>query len=119
MLSIISFFLLQKAEYKAAAGKGNNTEEASDSAEDCSAGRYGFFGMINSKDKHEERKFVAVHDLSEHVGKDAVWVRGRVHNTRAKGKQCFLILRQQSSTVQCIAAVGDQISKQLVKFAGK
>lgn len=76
-------------------------------------------GIINSKEKHEERKFVPVHHLSQYVGKDPVWVRGRVHNTRAKGKQCFLILRQQSSTVQCILAVGEHVSKQFVKFAGK
>lgn len=76
-------------------------------------------GIINSQEKHEERKFVPVHELTQQVGKDAVWVRGRVHNTRAKGKQCFLILRQQSSTVQCILAVGENVSKQFVKFAGK
>lgn len=75
--------------------------------------------MIQSKDKRSERKFVAVSELSQHVGKGVVWVRGRVHTSRAKGKQCFLILRQQSSSVQCILAVNDIISKQMVKFAGK
>ncbi|XP_023292518.2 aspartate--tRNA ligase, cytoplasmic [Lucilia cuprina] len=108
----------KKAEHRAAAGKVDNTAEAGDSSEDCSAGRYGMSGIINSQNKHEERKFVAVHELNQHVGKDAVWVRGRIHNTRAKGKQCFLVLRQQSSTVQCILAVGENISKQFVKFAG-
>lgn len=75
-------------------------------------------GIINSKQTFD-RNFVPVHELVQYVGKAPVWIRGRVHNTRAKGKQCFLILRQQSSTVQCIVAVGDNISKQLVKFAGK
>lgn len=77
------------------------------------------YGIINSKDKHDERNFVTVPELKQHVGKQSVWLRGRVHTSRAKGKQCFLILRQQSSTVQCIVAVGDNISKQMVKFAGK
>ncbi|XP_013099686.2 aspartate--tRNA ligase, cytoplasmic [Stomoxys calcitrans] len=108
----------KKAEHKAAAGKGENGDNAGDSAEDCSAGRYGMCGIINSKEKHDERKFVAVTELSSHMGKGPVWVRGRVHTCRAKGKQCFLVLRQQSSTVQCILAVGDNVSKQMVKFAG-
>lgn len=107
----------KKAEHKAAAGKENaNANE--DSEKDCSEGKYGSAGMIQSKDKKEERVFVFVHDLKKHVGKANVWIRGRVHTTRSKGKQCFLVLRQQSSTVQCILSVNDQISKQMVKFAG-
>ncbi|XP_068147821.1 aspartate--tRNA ligase, cytoplasmic-like [Drosophila tropicalis] len=72
--------------------------------------------MIQSKDKRSERIFVTVPELVNHVDNGLVWVRGRVHTSRAKGKQCFLILRQQSSTIQCILAVNDIISKQMVKF---
>lgn len=108
----------KKAEYKAAAGKniGDGAEEGE--GQDCSLGRYGIADMIQSKDKKEERRFVSVPELKQHVGQGLVWVRGRVHTSRCKGKQCFLILRQQSSTVQCIAAVGEATSKQMVKFAG-
>ncbi|EDW10397.1 aspartate--tRNA ligase, cytoplasmic [Drosophila mojavensis] len=111
--------LAKKAEHKAdtAAALAAN-EAAGDNAADHAAARYGLSEMIQSKDKRSEREFVTVPELSAHVGKGLVWVRGRVHTTRAKGKQCFLILRQQSSTVQCILAVGDIISKQMVKFAG-
>lgn len=75
--------------------------------------------MIQSTAKHTDRNFIMVHDLST-CGKDAlVWVRGRVHTSRAKGKQCFLVLRQQSSTVQCVLAVNENtVSKQMVKFSG-
>ncbi|KAH8272601.1 hypothetical protein KR026_012418 [Drosophila bipectinata] len=105
----------QKAENASAAAAQN---AGGDGAEDHAAGRYGLSEMIQSKDKRSERNFVPVPELSGQVGKGLVWVRGRVHTSRAKGKQCFLILRQQSSTVQCILAVGDIISKQMVKFAG-
>ncbi|XP_039481674.1 aspartate--tRNA ligase, cytoplasmic [Drosophila santomea] len=105
----------QKAE-NASAVAANNA--GGDSAEDHAAGKYGLSEMIQSKDKRSERNFVPVSELSGQVGKGLVWVRGRVHTSRAKGKQCFLILRQQSSTVQCILAVNDVISKQMVKFAG-
>lgn len=78
--------------------------------------------LIQSQDKHVERVFVKVSDLAEYAkgnGEKMVWVRGRVHTSRCKGKQCFLILRQQSSTVQCLIAVNDVVSKQMVKFSGR
>lgn len=94
-----------------------------DNQEDCSKGCYGFMEMINSRDAHEERKFISVDKLHEHLSKDgeetSVWVRGRIHTSRAKGKQCFLILRQHCSTVQGILAVNETISRQMVKFAGR
>ncbi|XP_017462157.1 PREDICTED: aspartate--tRNA ligase, cytoplasmic [Rhagoletis zephyria] len=107
----------KKAEQKAAS-LANTGEETGD-AVDVSAGRYGSAGLIQSKEKFEDRNFVAVNKLAEQVSKEElVWVRGRVHTSRSKGKQCFLVLRQQSSTVQGILAVGERISKQMVKFAG-
>lgn len=63
-----------------------------------------------------------VSDLVSHSAQQpdvTVWVRGRVHTSRCKGKQCFLILREQSSTVQCLIAVNDVVSKQMVKFSGR
>lgn len=113
----------KKAEYKAAAasstsGPGGNDSE---SAQDYSEGKYGTSKLIQSQDRHDDRVFTKVSQLSEFLAKypnQTVWVRGRVHTSRAKGKQCFLILRQQSSTVQCIIAVNDIVSKQMVKFAG-
>jgi aspartyl/asparaginyl-tRNA synthetase len=44
-------------------------------------------------------------------------IRARVHNIRGTGKQCFLVLRQQSATVQAVIAVNPATSKQMVKFA--
>lgn len=35
------------------------------------------------------------------------------------GKQCFLVLRQQQFNIQGLVAVGDHVSKQMVKFAAK
>lgn len=108
---------MQKAEHKAAAGKVSETQG---DTPDYSEGKYGPMKMIQSDDKRLERVFVKVGDLSKHVGaKSPVWVRGRVHTTRSKGKQCFLVLRQQSSTVQVVIAVSDVISKQMVKFSGR
>lgn len=94
----------------------------SDSANDYSEGKYGATKLIQSQESHDDRVFTKVSELSAFHGKhpnQSVWIRGRVHTSRAKGKQCFLILRQQSSTVQCVIAVNDVVSKQMVKFAGR
>lgn len=114
----------KKAEHKAAAAaeKGqqeNVPTEGEDAGKDYSEGLYSATKMIQSTCRHADRAFVAVHDLSGCAKDSLVWVRGRVHATRSKGKQCFLVLRQQSSTVQCVIAVNDKtVSKQMVKFSG-
>lgn len=73
--------------------------------------------MIQSAEQHLERNFVAVRELKDSVGQK-LWVRGRIHTSRCKGKQCFLVIRQQSSTVQVLISVNDVVSKQMVKFSG-
>uniref|UniRef100_A0A0K0DKT1 Aspartate--tRNA ligase, cytoplasmic n=1 Tax=Angiostrongylus cantonensis TaxID=6313 RepID=A0A0K0DKT1_ANGCA len=55
-------------------------------------------------------------DVKSSIFSLKIWVRGRVHAIRSKGKTCFLILRQQIYTVQVTVFVGDKISKQMVKF---
>lgn len=112
---------LQKAEHKAAAASQSGNDGAED-AVDHAQDKYGSFKLIQSQEKHSERNFVKVSDLAAFSAQNLnenVWVRGRVHTSRCKGKQCFLILRQQSSTVQCLIAVNDVVSKQMVKFSGR
>lgn len=117
--------IFQKAEHKAAAATTSESATDNTSAEtakDYSEGKYGASKLIQSQDRHEDRVFTRVSDLSQFSEKtpnECVWVRGRVHTSRCKGKQCFLILRQQSSTVQCVIAVNDVVSKQMVKFSGR
>ena len=106
----------KRAEHKAASGKADTTVE---DTEDYGKDRYGTPKMIQSDNAFAERKFSNVWDLSKHINSAPVWVRGRVHTSRSKGKQCFLVLRQQSHTVQCLIAVNEEVSKQMVKFSAK
>lgn len=106
----------QKAEYKS--GEQTSNENVEDSGEDVSQGKYGHTGLIQSAEKRLDRNFVDVRELKGSIGKTPVWVRARVHTSRCKGKQCFLVLRQQSSTVQVLISVNDVVSKQMVKFSG-
>lgn len=106
----------KRAEHKAASGK---TEEKVEEADDYAKDKYGQPRMIQSDNKYLERKFANVWDLSQHINSAPVWVRGRVHTSRSKGKQCFLVLRQNCNTVQCLIAVNEEVSKQMVKFSAK
>uniref|UniRef100_A0A0A9VXG3 Aspartate--tRNA ligase, cytoplasmic n=1 Tax=Lygus hesperus TaxID=30085 RepID=A0A0A9VXG3_LYGHE len=90
--------------------------------DDVSLGKYGNLPLIRSHAGKEydhllNRQFSHVKDLSSKLADTNVWVRVRLQTSRAKGKQCFVVLREQSSTIQGILAVSGTISKQFVKFA--
>ena len=49
---------------------------------------------------------IRVSDISKHVGKD-IEIKGWVYNRTDKGKLCFLLIRDGSGFVQCVAFKGD------------
>jgi len=59
-----------------------------DAGEDCAAGCYGVMPMIQSKEK-VDRTIVRVGDLTAERAGEKVWVRGRLHTSRAVGKSCL------------------------------
>lgn len=103
---------------KAARKEAKNVESVgdADSGEDISKGCYGNTGMMQSKEKLD-RVLRKVKELVPALKETKLWVRGRLHNSRAKGKQCFFVLRQQHYSIQCLVAVSETVSKQMVKFA--
>ncbi|KAJ9585235.1 hypothetical protein L9F63_002998, partial [Diploptera punctata] len=113
-----------KKEAKDAAKAAKKEERKSLSAsqqqegdgEDYSADLYGQLPLIQSA-VVLKREFVDIKQLEPSLADTTVWVRGRLHTSRAKGKQCFAVVRQQQCTVQCLVAVNQTISKQMVKFA--
>ncbi|XP_076357622.1 aspartyl-tRNA synthetase isoform X2 [Tachypleus tridentatus] len=90
--------------------EGVNTLE-----EDYSVGQYGKLPM-NQSQKKIIKYLVDVKELDLKFADKKVWVRGRLHTSRAKGKQCFFVLRQQQFTVQCLVSVSEIVSKAMVKF---
>uniref|UniRef100_A0A673GS54 Aspartate--tRNA ligase, cytoplasmic n=1 Tax=Sinocyclocheilus rhinocerous TaxID=307959 RepID=A0A673GS54_9TELE len=102
----------QKEAEKAAKKAEKQAKLVSDFAKD----RYGICPMVQSQQKLD-RPLVRVQDLTPEKAEQQIWVRARIHTSRAKGKQCFLVLRHQQFTVQALLAVGDRASKQMVKFA--
>lgn len=91
----------------------------STSTDDVSKGKYGILPMIRSEKNPPKHTFVNVSDLSKTEVRKTVWVRGRLHAVRARGKQCFAVLRQRECTVQVIVNVSDTISKAMVKFVSR
>uniref|UniRef100_A0A4W3HRS3 Aspartate--tRNA ligase, cytoplasmic n=1 Tax=Callorhinchus milii TaxID=7868 RepID=A0A4W3HRS3_CALMI len=83
----------------------------------CIVINYSYISLGNISSVYTDRVLVHVKDLTEEKVGQVVWLRSRVHTSRAKGKQCFLVLRQQQFNVQGLVAVGDHVSKQMVKFA--
>ena len=57
------------------------------------------YELMQSKTKMQ-RDLVPIAKLNETMADESVFVRGRIHTTRSKGKQCFLVLRQRAYTVQ-------------------
>ncbi|XP_027740101.1 aspartate--tRNA ligase, cytoplasmic isoform X3 [Empidonax traillii] len=103
----------------ASRGQGHDRRpenEDSSAADDYAKERYGVSSMIQSQEK-PDRVLVRIKDLTLEKADQEVWVRGRIHTSRAKGKQCFLVLRQQQFNIQALVAVGQHASKQMVKFA--
>ncbi|XP_075988341.1 aspartyl-tRNA synthetase [Anticarsia gemmatalis] len=106
----------KKAEHKAASG-----QQQSEAPEpDISEGRYGTLKLIQSSGEHRDRVYTDVKDLNVKLNGQQVWVRARLQTSRAKGKQCFAVLRQSSATVQLLVNVSEErkVSKQMVKFTG-
>jgi len=104
----------KKAAHKAEEGTGQAVEEK-DEGPDVSAGRYGVQEMNQSKTR-PSLEISHISELGPGLQGRTVNIRGRLHTSRAKGKQCFFVVRQQQVTVQCLAFVSPAVSKQMVKF---
>lgn len=106
----------EKAAKKAERAAQQAAEAEAAEGEDYSKDRYGNTAMIQSRDK-PDRVLVKIRTLTASEANKKIWVRARLHTSRAKGKQCFVVLRQQHFNIQGLIAVNDNISKAMVRFA--
>lgn len=112
------------AEAKAAKAKAKQAQEAEfvkDPNDPC-ASKFGDLELCRSQMSYEDAKqrvYVEIKDIGvQHEGQ-SIRLRGRVHNSRAKGKMCFIVAREGYATVQAVLFVGDAISKGMVTYASK
>ncbi|GMT19925.1 hypothetical protein PFISCL1PPCAC_11222, partial [Pristionchus fissidentatus] len=105
-----------KASNQAAKGEGAGDEAAAkEDEEDVSVGMYGSYGLIQSSDV-KDIKFTELAEINAGLDGQEIWVRGRIHATRSKGKTAFIVLRHRVHTAQLMLFVGEKLSKQMLKF---
>lgn len=94
-------------------------EEMKVEEDDVSKGLYGVNPLHQSQTK-EGPTYTEISDLfdEKHVNNE-VCVRARLHRSRAKGKLCFLVLRDRQYLLQCVLSTGEKVSKAMIKFVGK
>lgn len=90
--------------------------KAAVSSEETDAHLYGDAALVCSATM-TERVFRQIQDLGPQHAGSTCWFRARVGNSRAVSKGCFLVLRQNISTIQAIAWQSESVSKALVKYA--
>ncbi|XP_050404262.1 aspartate--tRNA ligase, cytoplasmic [Patella vulgata] len=110
----------QQKEAEKAAKKAEKQQQKQQTteteSEDYAKENYGNFPLIQSASK-VDRKLQKVSQLTPELSNQKIWVRGRLHTSRSKGKQCFFVIRQQKWSIQALLSVGDKVSKQMIKFA--
>jgi aspartyl-tRNA synthetase len=74
--------------------------------------------QISAEERHA-KKYIEIKDIDDSLDGQEIRIRGRLHNSRAKGKQCFIVVRQAFATVQACLFAGDGISPGMVKYSGK
>lgn len=60
-------------------------QESTEETIDVSVACYGQMKMVQSVEKFEDRKFKAIKELNKELENQTVWLRGRLHTSRAKG----------------------------------
>lgn len=118
----------QAAEKKAAKAAAKQQPKKEESAEfvkdpnDPCANKFGDLELCRSQMTLEEAKsrvYVAIKDISDAHEGQTIRIRGRLHNSRAKGKVCFIVAREAFATVQCVMSVCDTTSKGMVTYGGR
>jgi len=106
----------KKQAYKDEKDSANkeNVTASNQSSEDVSVGCYGKY--IPSDTPLPSVKYTALKEINASLANETIRVRAFLHNSRATGKQCFLVLRKLTSMVQCVLCVGEKVSKQMIKF---
>ena len=106
----------EKAAKKAAAKEKEAAQRAQQAAaadEDKAVDNYG------SITKAKEAEVTHLKKLTDSHADQEVTIITRIHNSRGQSaKLAFLMLRQQGETIQAVmAAAGDDVSKQMIKWA--
>jgi aspartyl-tRNA synthetase len=107
--------MAKRAEAKGDSEQAQAAPSASEESSEFSH-LYGDSPLIQST-TITDKIFKDVSSLTEDHAGFKVWVRARLHASRAVGKGCFVVLRQQIDTVQAVMFQGASVPKEMVKYA--
>lgn len=77
--------------------------------------QYGDYPFIQSTFQ-SGRKWLPLANVDQTLEGQEVLVRARVHNVRGKGNNCFIVLRENYSTLQACAFKSEAVSKEMLKY---
>jgi aspartyl-tRNA synthetase len=86
----------------------------------CEQQSYGTYGLMQSGATFASKNidFKKISDLDDSLEGQTVWIRGRLHTSRVKGKSCFASIRHQIYTVQICGFASETFTKEMIKFIG-
>ena len=103
-----------KAEKAAARAAQEKAQAAAAEANDTAKHLYG--QMPDSEDTVPTTRFT---DINDDLYEKEITVVARVDNARVQSaKLAFLMLRQQGAKIQCVIALAEPISRQMIKYTG-
>ncbi|RHW71781.1 aspartyl-tRNA synthetase [Trypanosoma brucei equiperdum] len=113
----------KKQNEKEARKAARLAEEAAKAAEKAAlllrfADVFGAAPLVQSK-TYGSRKFTDIAVLSKDDADRVVTIRARVDTTRKKGKLAFTVLRDGVHSLQAMAAVSEEVPKEMVDFIGQ
>ncbi|KAI0987710.1 hypothetical protein GJ496_005272 [Pomphorhynchus laevis] len=74
-----------------------------------------FLPTITSKVRINTAEFRTIEEINSDYASKRVWIRSRIHTSRCTGKQCFLVLRSGTATIQAICSVNDKFTKPIIR----
>jgi len=104
-----------KAARKAEVAARLAAEADARNKDDVSTDSYGDSPLVQSKEK-TDRVWTDVKNIDLSMKGQRVLVRGRVHQSRGTGSQCFVMIRQRQFSIQSLVLVNETVSKQMVKY---
>lgn len=77
---------------------------------------YGDLPLIQSRETNT-KTFRTVDSLHPELQGESFWVRCFLQSVRAKSKIAFLVLREQTATIQAVLSESDSVPRAMIKFA--
>jgi lysyl-tRNA synthetase class II len=108
----------KKKEKRASVDETETKEREVIVVDDYNKSQFGDYKLIQSAYK-SGRVWTKISSIGLGSDGDEIWVRGRLHTSRVKGKAAFFVLRQGSFSLQGNLFASETIPKDMINFLKK